>query len=298
MNKKLTCKILMLTGILVMSVASASAQKSDALKPRWLHSVIEPKNSTFVYDVVLSDAKSLKEARDLALSGLLTQAGLEGGQTVQTSVQSSATEQHRFSNNRTDKNAEETITIRTSIEGKPVELKARKLDEYWERNTDGLYHLNTLYQRSVVNVTPQFDNVKLTTQYGVHGLWRSAIVPGWGQLYKGSTVKGGIIMGGTVACIGAIIATDCIRNSYNSKIFKTHDVALRNFYADKRSNFAMGRNISIGALCAIYIYNLVDAVVAPGAKRIVYAGNKDFAYSWSPAVTDDMGIGLSASLTF
>ena len=120
------------------------------------------------------------------------------------------------------------------------------------------------------------------------------------DIYKGSTLKGGLIMGGTAVCIGTIIYMDCARASYNSKIFKTHDANLKRQYADKRSNFATGRDICIGALCALYVYNVVDAIVAPGARRILTApaGSKNFSYFWSPTLTDDMGIGISACFTF
>lgn len=299
MNKKIHCY---LTAILMMlSIGgTAQGQKSDNIKPRWLHSTIEPSNSSFVYEVVPSSATTLSSARDGALSTLIVEAGLEGGQTAETNVQSYNSEEHIGTNGHMDRRSEEIIKVRTTLKGKPVTLTAKKIDEYWVRGNDGVYHLMTLFARSQVDKTPVFDKVRLTTNYGVHGLWRSAIVPGWGQLYKGSTLKGGLIMGGTIACIGGIILTDCTRASYNSKINKTHDLNLKKIYADRRTNFATGRNICIGALCALYIYNLVDAIVAPGARRVLTSptGAKGYAYSWSPAVTEDFGVGINATFTF
>lgn len=291
-----------ITGLSLLTLTSLSgfSQKSDREKPRWMHSSVEPSNSTFVYDVVTSDATTLGEARDKALSALLIQSGLEGGQTVKTDVVSDAHETHISQNGHTEKAGQETIRVHTTLMGQPATLTAKKIDEYWERKQDGTYHLTTLYARSQVDGTPRFDNVKLTTNYGLHGLWRSAIVPGWGQLYKGSTLKGGLIMGGTVLCIGAVIYTECMRVSYNSKITKTHDANLKRKYADTRSNYATGRNICIGALCALYVYNIVDAIVAPGARRILTSpyGNKNFSYFLTPTITDDFGAGFMASFTF
>lgn len=93
---------------------------------------------------------------------------------------------------------------------------------------------------------------------------------------------------------------DCVRASYNSKITKTHDANLKRHYADMRSNYATGRNICIGALCALYVYNVVDAVVAPGARRILTApkGSNNFSFLWAPTITDDMGIGIAACFNF
>lgn len=288
--------------ILIAFCASLTinAQKADKLVPRWLHSTLEPSNTTFIYDVISSDASSLSDARDQALSSLIVQAGLEGGQTVKSDVESSSEERHLVQHGQRSNFADYMIKVKSTLEGKPATLTAKKIDEYWVRNADGSYHLSTLYARSLVNETPRFDDVKLTTNYGVHGLWRSAIVPGWGQLYKGSTVKGGCIMGATALCIGGIVYTDCMRNSYTSKINKTHSATQKKSYADKRTAFTTGRNICIGALCAVYVYNIVDAIVAPGARRILTspAGANKFSYFWSPAVTEDNGLGVVASITF
>ncbi len=292
--------LVILSAVACITLPTANAETSDKAKPRWLHSSIQPSNPTFVYDVVISDAKSLTQARDQALSSLLVQAGLEGGQTVKTDVTSITDERHSSYNNRDTHTLDETIRVNTTLEGKPATLTAKKIDEYWVRGNDGNYHLSTLYARSLVNETPRFDDVKLTTTYGVQGLWRSAIIPGWGQLYKGSTAKGACIMGGTVLCIGGIIYTDCIRNSYTSKISRTHNAAQKKSYADKRTAYNTGRNICIGALCAVYVYNIVDAIVAPGARRILTspAGANKFSYFWSPTVTDNNGLGVVASISF
>lgn len=299
MNKRIVVCIWFFL-LLCIGTISIKAQKSDKYKPRWIYTNPIASNSTFEFDVVQSDAQTLMDARNQALSNLLLRAGLAGGQTVKTNIET-LNHEHEVSNDGTINDyAEELIKVQTTLEGNPVTLSARKLDEYWERGIDGNYHLITLYARSQVNEKPIFDKVELTTKYGIEDMWRSVIVPGWGQLYKGSTLKGGLIMGGTVACIGAIIYTDCTRASFNSKINKTHDAKLKLHYADQRTAYTTGRNICIGALCALYVYNIVDAIVAPGARRILTspAGSNSFSYYWSPTLTDDMGVGVVAAITF
>lgn len=296
-------RIIVFTGLIIWLSFCAydiEAQKSDRSKPRWIQTHPIASNSTFEYDVVKTEANNLAKAREQALSNLLLRAGLAGGQTVKTDVESVNEEHEVFKDNKSQNYAEELIKVQTTLQGAPVTLSAKKIDEYWERGEDGTYHLTTLYARSQVDVVPNFDNVKLTTKYGIDDMWRSAIVPGWGQLYKGSMLKGGLIMGGTVACIGAIIYTDCTRASFNSKINKTHDAKLKLHYADQRTAYTTGRNICIGALSALYIYNIVDAIVAPGARRILTspAGSKNFSYYWSPTLTGDNGVGVMASITF
>ena len=39
-------------------------------------------------------------------------------------------------------------------------------------------------------------------------------------------------------------------------------------YNSKADNWESGRNICIGAAAALYVYNLIDAVAAKGARRV------------------------------
>ncbi len=291
---------LILVMLLCVTYFPIFAQKSDRIKPQWLHSSVKPSNNTFTYEIIHSNSRTLTDARTQALSDLLIQNGLESGRKVKTDIVSTTEERHTSRNNSDELFSNETIKINTQSEGEPVTLTAKKIDEYWERRSDGSYNLATLYARSSVNGTPQFDHVKLTSNYGVHGLWRSAIIPGWGQLYKGSTTKGSLILGGTAICIGAIIYTDCIRNSYTSKISQTHSASQKKAYANRRTTFTTGRNICIGTLGALYVYNIIDAIVAPGARRILTspAGTNKYSYFWSPVVTDNNGIGIVATISF
>ena len=153
--------------------------------------------------------------------------------------------------------------------------------------------------RSVDNTTPRFDDVRLTTNYGARGLWRSAIVPGWGQFYKGSYVKGGLILGGSVLLAGGIIYTENMRQDYMNKIAKTHNTGNIRSYKNSADNFAMGRNICIGTLAALYVYNVVDAIVAPGARRVIMRKNADGSgYALLPSLTADGGPAIVAQVTF
>lgn len=277
-----------------------AGDKSDDIKPRWMHSVPIPSNNTFIYTVERSVASNLKEARENCLSSLLQDAGFEKGVTV-TSDYKSHDEEHSVSVNGHSQDVSESHFIANSvIKGKEVQLQGMKIDEYWERRDDGRYYLTTLFARSQIDKTPDFDNVRLTTKYGMRGLWRSAIIPGWGQLYKGSTLKGGLILGGTALSVAAIIYTDCMRVDYNNKIGKTHNADNKREYANRRDNFETGRNICIGVLGALYIYNIVDAIVAPGARRILTSPSRGhrISYTICPGVTYDRDIGLCAEIRF
>lgn len=301
MPDSMKSKLALLLGMLLVGGCMAmAADRSDKSKPKWMHSLPVPSNSTFVYVTESAWAGSLADARKECFNGLLQNAGFEKGVSVQSDYTTREEEHSLVVNDREQDVTETHFYANSTIKGKEVELQGVKIDEYWERGADGRYYLTTLYARSQVDQRPRFDNVRLTTKYGASGLWRSAIVPGWGQMYKGSTVKGGIILGGTAALIGGIVYTDCMRSDYIKKIDKTHSAENKRAYASRSDNFATGRNVCIGALGALYIYNLIDAIVAPGARRVVTspAGSRRFSYTVSPVVMEDRSFGLAMGVTF
>lgn len=286
--------------IFLFSGVSAQYRKaSDSPKPHWMHNLPVPSNNSFVYVINTVEAKSLHEAKNASYRELLENAALEAGSNVKIDYENVINESVDHLNDYNN-SSNEDFNSTVKIDGKPFTIQGKQVAQYWEIKSNGKTYYTTLYARSRLNGKPNFDDVKITTNYGLQGMWRSAICPGWGQLYKGSTLKGGLIMGGTVACIGGIVFTECMRTSYASKINKTHSANLKLSYDSTRRNYATARNICIGALGALYVYNIIDAIVAPGAKRILTspAGANKFAYQWGPVVTNDAGLGVVAQITF
>ena len=77
------------------------------------------------------------------------------------------------------------------------------------------------------------------------------------------------MVGGATLFAGGIALTECTRQVYLGKISQQsrNEEAVK-IYANSASNLAIGRTICIGGLCAVYIYSIIDAFVAPGARRV------------------------------
>ncbi|GIV56549.1 MAG: hypothetical protein KatS3mg040_1317 [Candidatus Kapaibacterium sp.] len=93
-------------------------------------------------------------------------------------------------------------------------------------------------------------------------LWRSAVLPGWGQLYYGSVPKAALFFGASAA-VGGIVAWNNTRFLDADRRYQQYDstdgrktLALREreFYRDQRDVAALW-------LVAIYALNLMDAYV-------------------------------------
>ena len=289
-----------LAAVAVTAPALPAQTRSESPRPRWINNPPTPTNNTFRYETHTARASSLAEARQMCLSDLISGSGLKNGVVVMSDTKSNQTVNQTWVNGRLSERVDNTIHTSTSAKGSEQKLYVEDVAEYWTRDGAGEYYVTKLYAKSELDRAPLFDNVTLTNRYGARGLWRSMIIPGWGQFYKGSTLKGGLILGGTAVLAGGIIFTENQRADYVKKIRSTHNANLIKSYRTKRDHFATARNICIGAAAALYIYNLVDAVVAPGASRLVVHnyGRSGGSYAVLPGVTDSGAPAVMATITF
>ena len=160
-----------------------------------------------------------------------------------------------------------------------------------QRNVNGpddFYDLNTKkFDDHSFNLAVADYNAQFTGRYPFSA---RVFVPGMAQLHKGSVAKGAIIIGAETACVAGIIATECMRASYASKVNSTHNATHKRTYQNKASNCQNARNILIGAAVAVYAWNVIDGAVARGAKR-----SPEMALG--PCVIDD-GMGLAMTIKF
>lgn len=268
--------------------AQTVTARSESKKPDWLaNGLPTPGNATYSYKIAQAEDQNLTKARYDCIKDLAEKVKQDKKitGTIQTggSLEQAAGKETAF------------IEFKYTAEGEPQQIVYQKTDEYWELisypNGSNQYRFYTLYAvANTENQTVAFDKVSFTYKYGARGLVRS-VIPGWGQLYKGSKTKGLCIMGGEVALIGGVVAFESMRSNYNRKINQTQNVNHIRDYASKADNCATFRNICIGGAAALYIYNLIDALVANGTKRTVVKKNK---LSLHPVASPEYnGIGLA-----
>lgn len=285
-------KILILFFLLCVHcfVAVNAQQKSDRLRPRWLTTSLPiSKSPSYIFIDASGIGNSLEEARQRAFINLSTKLEHERGIKVNSSVKIKS--QAIRENGKRTQQTHQSYQMECTENGKEINMTTRVVDEYWERDTQG-YVCYVLYTVTDNNYTggSYDDAITLTTSYGARGLFYS-LIPGVGQLYKGSKLKGGLIMGGSVACAGMIIVTENQRSSYIKKMQEKPNH--KEFYNDKAGNWENIRNGFIGAAAALYVYNLIDAAVAPGRRRVIVKKKQYADFSMVPVWnTDHVGMAL------
>lgn len=281
--------VLIVMGALASSRVCAQKvlERSEKLRPAWLtNRTPQPTNVTFHYQITEAEHPNLEDARHSYLLNLSTYIKsthhISGQATAQIKLEQedgtpSETENYHFS---------------YEMEGERVTITSCKYDEYWEYVVypDGkrFYRCYTLYGVAD-KVNPAFDRLTFSRKYGMRGVARSLVVPGWGQLYKGSTTKGACILGGEVALVAGILVAKNLRSSY---VKKMHEQPKHlETYNRKADNWENARNVCIGGAAALYVYNLVDALVANGRKRTIR--HKPVNFALYPSVGDCNGMALT-----
>lgn len=132
----------------------------------------------------------------------------------------------------------------------------------------------------------------------------SMVIPGSGQFYKGNKGKGSMFLGLTIAAGAGFVVCESTRSSYVNKIDNlTSNIHL---YGTDQANAALKeyrenvnvwetrRNLCIGAIGAIYIWNVIDAFFTEGKQRPVVTTKTSRNLTISPQLSDDnLGFGLT-----
>ena len=245
----------------LLSLCSYEAQGRHELRPKWMRQV--PVSSSpdveFVKVYTPSRATVADELGRLVVN-------LPSDWRVSSEISDVQVTETVVSGRRFSDSSKLTGTIKTTAQGSPVSIRCVREDGY----TDGSGRWS-LYQVAKSD-RAIFEECITTEDYGAKGAVMS-IIPGCGQFYKGDPLKGSLFMGGCVAGSLAAVFTEMQRQAYVSQIGQTHDINVIRQLDARQKNLGIARNVCIGATAALYVWNIVDGALAPGAKKIVFTGS-------------------------
>ena len=278
--------------LFVIGTCLSAGNKSDKLKPSWLtRGLPESKSGTYIFVRSHGQGPSLSSAKQMAFVAMSQKLELERGLTINTSVQ---TRERLYQNRKESGNQyEQEIVLEVTEKGRRIDIVCREIDDYWTESNN-LYEVDVLFTVADKNKNGgSFDDtITVTSRYGASGLL--SIMPSVGQFYKGSIVKGSMILAGELLSIGGIIICENTRASYLKKMVEQPKHASE--YNSLANTWETGRNICIGAAAAVFVYNMIDAVVSPGAKRVIV--RKNSANLSVIPYADNYSLGMSIAYKF
>lgn len=249
--------------LLVLFACGVSGQ--DRLSPRWLRHTPESLSPGIRFTAVTVPYINRQGAGNLAL-GKLSET-LENEMTLQKSQTiDDSSLLTRENGSITGSSRTQATSLKITVDGSPITVRCVLADEWWNPKSR---EYSALYQVAESG-NSDFCTTTTTTKYGALPVVLS-LVPGAGQFYKGDALKGGLLLGACAAGGAGIILCESQRKAFENQRAQTHDVNLIKQYAAAESNLGIARNVCIGITAALYVYNIIDAAAAPGARRIVIA---------------------------
>ena len=280
-----TNRLLSLTLILLLYVSIGCY----AQKPRWINNTPKELNHTYKFVSKESKGRTLEEARASAILKLKTDEKLIEGIRIQHKTIERKKRDKTVENKKLKVHKENYIIEETEIDGEPYYIQAQIIDEYITESK-GIYTLQTLFAAATCE-DPVFDRTYISTSYGATPVLMS-VIPGLGQFYKGSTLKGVCMLAGVAACgVGALFCEN-ERSDYKNKMKEQPQFAQK--YNTKANNYETARNICLGAAAAVWIYNIIDAAAAKGARKIIVKPASGSYLSVHPVATPhEFGVSLA-----
>lgn len=145
------------------------------------------------------------------------------------------------------------------------------------------------------------ESVVLRSKSGA--VFRSVLIPGWGQFYNREPVKGGIIIGAEAALIGAAVAMHFLgaadEDKYTDSNFALKYPGLSPLELGQKAqelresaeDYYGLRNIFIYSAIGVWLYNILDAYI------FGIDGEKDAGLELTPTAIPDVRGGAAAGLS-
>ena len=292
--------------IISSTLLGQSINRSDRLRPQWLTKQLpSSKSGNYIFVKAEGSGSSLESARqacavDLA-NHLERERGFEINSVLKQQMQITTTQtynERRGDDAKISYKSTHTDDFKMEVveNGRKINMLCRTIDEYWVQKK-GVYFVSILYTVADQNIYggSYYDDISTTTRYMAAGF--ASIIPGAGQFIKGDIAKGVSFLVTDIIGVTGIIVCESTRAAYAAKVKQQPQYAQQ--YSTRANNWATGRNICLGVTAGIWVWNIIDAFAAKGARRVVVKKNNNLVQIqpiplFNPiSNTYDFGVGFS-----
>lgn len=227
----------MLLGLISSRTASAA--------PKWTTQTPQGKNH--IYAVGMGEASNLYEARRQAIADAMRVFSEQRNVTVESRFHSLSTEDRR------------QIEDEVSIKGASTTLKGLRLAETYDVSTNGQHQVWSLMSLPSANEISRWSSI-----------WRSTLLPGWGQFYQGKNWRGVVFLAGTVVGVGGALYTASRQQDFENQGLGSTVPSTRQYYYDQADKYHQGNVAFVTFAIASYALNLADVIFTSSNKADIY----------------------------
>ena len=269
--KKILLLFLIIYSITIQAQIIESSQKE---KPNWFSEI--PESPNYKYYIGFGEQNSLENAKNKALNDVFEKISHEIGITeikVSSSSNTQIQNEQNESNIETKNKFEFTGKVETT--GETIQITGlREVENYWQRvNENGT--INYKYWVLIRKSKNKIDSeLPLYVSYGIAPIWRSSLIPGWGQMYKKEKNKAAIYLGTEVVLLGTTIYTWEKAENYIKKANQSFDYETKKYYINKSNDWKTYRAVFGVGTIAVWIINIIDAATANNKRFAINSTNK------------------------
>ena len=249
---------------------------AKAQKPYWLEEGGLPQSNYFFYYIGYGESESLFEAKKQAVQSVLQKISDKKGinYTITGESELKGKEKDRDGEFSTDI----TFSFNTKVTKNGKEIKLPSLQEasdYFLIKDKGTKKAYSCWVLMRVPEKKAYAEKSIYEPWGAAPIWRAALFPGLGQLYKGNYSKKEkkkgtfLLLTGTTMFAG-IISSQVLYNYNHDKAYSTESQSQRDVYLSNRDMWDSARyGFAVGA-GIVYLYSLIDATANKKAKKYAH----------------------------
>lgn len=128
------------------------------------------------------------------------------------------------------------------------------------------------------------------------GAWRSLILPGWGQRYKGHKRKAIVFFAAHTINVGTLLYAHLQMNRAHDDYLKAREPSTIESKYDKYNSFYKLRNYCLLSTAAVWLYSHIDAAITSPASH-AEGPNNERTHLITPIMTST-SIGLAYTIQF
>ena len=295
---------LVLLGFVPFFVMAQRIPEKPEYRPDWLFEIPQATSSTYLYVVEHAEAETEREALNLAIARVFQTTANRIGQFISTDQINNALQSgsdyevigrkmkvpvHKACDFSVKSGSKWVVYVLCQV------AKAGNITpEFDFVHANNMCSNHTIYDKKLYDYNQQVAEIKAKQQKEKNALLGYSFVPGMAQIKKGSIAKGSCFIAGEVAFIGGIVVTECLRQNYARQITMTHNTTLKQRYAANANACAITRNVCVAGAVALYVWNVIDGIVAKDYRQINIGATK---LDFMPYAAQYEG-GLALSLTF
>jgi len=268
---------IIIIGVFALNIRlySGDAINHSQKTPGWVRDTPEGQYFNYFNGLGTSN-KSLSDAKKLAISDAISTIIMQGEIKIDSKIFTSVSENTISKGRNINTTIRDSVASEVMIKGQSSYIEGLAIEEeYWHTRklSKGL-----LYDYWILMKVPKSEyigfDIPVQKGYGFAPVWRSALIPGWGQFHKGEPQKGWRFLISETACVSSFFISNYFSQNYSRKAENERDYDKRKFYNDwSNRSYTIGTVSGIVA-GAIYIYNVFDSVTSKGAKKYAQQNTK------------------------